>query len=323
MTGELDPYSDEGFARAMGFLGFASAGALPAVRTAALRGAPKAAEMLAIRSPELYDPPALEPRSFARDYPVIERFADDAGNLARDIEGRPLTAEYVVGRRMVGGKDQAFPPAQLDALTEATTGARSAVAPLRGRAVGEYEKRPIGRDELEALPPHERYSHPGFQGRVFLRKGLSPEQRPRVHTHETGHVLNDVSGTDRVYKAGKHGRPIPFGEIPVTEGMAGELPRVYRDLNGGRMPEDFGYAGDDVRSELMAEAIRAYMADPNYFKAVAPKTAAAIRAAVNDKPALNKIIQFNALGLPPLPMPRQEKSLPPDFWRLHEMGMAA
>jgi hypothetical protein len=31
----------------------------------------------------------------------------------------------------------------------------------------------------------------------------------------------------------------------------------------------------------MAEAIRAYMADPNYLKTVAPKTAAAIRAAVN------------------------------------------
>jgi hypothetical protein len=47
----------------------------------------------------------------------------------------------------------------------------------------------------------------------------------------------------------------------------------------------------------MAEAIRAYMADPNYLKTVAPKTAAAIRKAVNAHPFLSKVIQFNALPL--------------------------
>jgi hypothetical protein len=48
----------------------------------------------------------------------------------------------------------------------------------------------------------------------------------------------------------------------------------------------------------MAEAIRAYMADPNYLKTVAPKTAAIIRAAVNSHPTLSKIIQFNAIAAP-------------------------
>ena len=46
----------------------------------------------------------------------------------------------------------------------------------------------------------------------------------------------------------------------------------------------------------MVEAVRAYMADPNYLKTVAPKTAAAIRAAVNTHPQLSKIIQFNSLA---------------------------
>ena len=54
-----------------------------------------------------------------------------------------------------------------------------------------------------------------------------------------------------------------------------------------------GYTGDDVPRELMAEAIRIYMADPNYLKIAAPKTAKAIRRAVNGIPAVNRILQFN------------------------------
>jgi hypothetical protein len=46
----------------------------------------------------------------------------------------------------------------------------------------------------------------------------------------------------------------------------------------------------------MADAIRAYMADPNYLKTVAPKTAARIREFVNENPRLSKIIQFNSLA---------------------------
>jgi hypothetical protein len=54
-----------------------------------------------------------------------------------------------------------------------------------------------------------------------------------------------------------------------------------------------------VPKELMGEAIRAYLTDPNYIKTVAPRTAAAIRAAVNAHPELSKIIQFNAVvGIP-------------------------
>lgn len=48
----------------------------------------------------------------------------------------------------------------------------------------------------------------------------------------------------------------------------------------------------------MAEAIRAYMADPNYIKTVAPNVAARIRATVNDNPSLRDTIQFNIGGIP-------------------------
>jgi hypothetical protein len=44
--------------------------------------------------------------------------------------------------------------------------------------------------------------------------------------------------------------------------------------------------------------IRAYLADPNYLKTVAPKTAAAVREAVNSHPVLSKIIQFNTMAGP-------------------------
>jgi hypothetical protein len=81
-----------------------------------------------------------------------------------------------------------------------------------------------------------------------------------------------------------------------------ELYRVYRDLNSPDAehfgPEAFGYPTEMVPRELWAEAIRAYMADPNYIKSVAPKTAARIRAAVNANPHLAPIIQFNAGGVP-------------------------
>jgi hypothetical protein len=66
-----------------------------------------------------------------------------------------------------------------------------------------------------------------------------------------------------------------------------------RNLTG---PQHQGYAGEKMDRELMAEAIRAYMTDPNYFKTVAPNAAAAIRAAVNSHPQLSRLIQFNNLG---------------------------
>jgi hypothetical protein len=48
--------------------------------------------------------------------------------------------------------------------------------------------------------------------------------------------------------------------------------------------------------ELVAEGLRAYMSNPNYFKTVAPKAAAKFRAAVNKNRLLKKVIQLNSLG---------------------------
>src|SRR5690606_1232176 len=89
------------------------------------------------------------------------------------------------------------------------------------------------------------------------------------------------------------------------------LGQLYHDLNDSSWrrgqptpkryqaaPEHHGYSGDDIRAENMAEAIRAYMENPNYLKSVAPETAKRIREYVNSNPRLNQVIQFNANASP-------------------------
>lgn len=231
------------------------------------------------KSARLYNPPTKTPRPFEADYPAGAA-ADAAGRLTADIEGNPLTARYVVGRNMVGGEDQAFPTAELDALTAATTGrGPEAVAP---RALGQNA----------GLTVVDKYSGPLD---VYLRNNLSPEQALRVHAHELGHVIDEIAG-----------------QIP-TQGLSKELGPVYNTLNNPNRsgadaatwgkpftPQAGGYTRTEMPREWMAEAIRAYMTDPNYLKTVAPQTAAAIRKAVNTNPRLSPVIQFNAAASPSL-----------------------
>lgn len=124
----------------------------------------------------------------------------------------------------------------------------------------------------------------------------------RTVAHELGHLFDELSG-----------------EIP-TAGLNKELATVYNDLNNPTLaqrrellgspdvdtssarnlrnysPAASGYRGEEAQRELMAEALRAYMADPNYAKTVAPKTAARVREYVNSNPRLRDIIQFNTLA---------------------------
>ena len=53
-----------------------------------------------------------------------------------------------------------------------------------------------------------------------------------------------------------------------------------------------------AEEEYFAEALRAYMTNPNFVKSVAPNFAAAVRAAVNSHPRLRGVIQFNSLRFP-------------------------
>jgi len=285
LTGEYDPAILDG--ALWGVTGPVAVGRR-VVTTA--RSAPKRTES---RSASLFDPPPQPARPFEADYPAKNwRYglpADDAGRLTADIEGRSLTAENVAGRRVVGGQDEALPSSQLDPLVEVLTGRKPrAVAPREmGRNAGLLIKdidRRSGRSDYHLL----------------WDRGLPPRQAERVRSHELGHLIDDLAG-----------------RIPQT-GLKQELRFVYNDLNNRDLalrrafkpnvdpatssilrnygPEQRGYRGAAIDRELMAEAIRAYMADPNYLKTVAPKTAAAIRAAANPVPRSKNSIQFNTIA---------------------------
>lgn len=232
-------------------------------------------QTLASKSPNIYNPPPKPLRPFEADYPGGAP-ADAAGRLTQDIEGRPLGARWVVGRNVVGGTDEAFPAAQLNALTEASTGALPKVIPAGktdfGRTVLSVGGRPVS---------------------VELRAGMRPDKAIMVHAHENGHVIDQIAG------------------LVSTKGISKELRGIYNTLNNPNRaaggfeaapwgkpftPQALGYKGEEIPREYIVEAIRAYLTNPNYIKTVAPNTAKAIRNAVNAHPELSKIIQFNSFG---------------------------
>jgi hypothetical protein len=80
-------------------------------------------------------------------------------------------------------------------------------------------------------------------------------------------------------------------------GLKPEFETVYSTINSGqeglrppKLPQDFGYPRQEVTSEMVADAIHAYLTNPNYFKTVALRAAAAIRA-LWLHPQLSKLIQ--------------------------------
>ena len=130
-----------------------------------------------------------------------------------------------------------------------------------------------------------------------------------ILAHMFGHIID--------HRAGEPCRNELGGVISAInqDGINGDLRYVYNDCNNPELnearrgnpdvdpsdkPEYQGFGpeqrecfGTDAGAELMAEAIRGYMQDPNYLKTVAPKVAARIRAAVNPNPNVNTTIQFD------------------------------
>jgi hypothetical protein len=221
----------------------------------------------------MYNPPAKPQRPFSADYPHGAP-ADAAGRLTADIEGRPLVASYIAGRRMVGGHDEPLRAAEVVAAATQAAGREP-------QAVAAHE---IGWDAGRLVKERDRRSGQSDYYLLWNRR-LAPAAAEKVIAHEFGHLIDDMAG-----------------RVPVA-GLNAELRQLYNTGFTGREqtrhltgPQHLGYGKDDVPKELMAEAIRFYLSDPNYLKTVAPKTAASIREAVNSHPTLSKIIQFNALA---------------------------
>jgi hypothetical protein len=237
---------------------------------------PDTPKSLAAKSAGLYEPPAKPPRPFSDDYPS-GALADASGRLIADIEGRPLGAEYIAGRRVAGGADEALTPAEINAMVKEAI----------GRGPRYKSDLQMNGDSGRYIVTYDAQDNP-VRRKMWINRELIPKQKKLTVGHETGHMVEELG-------AGEKGMSI--------EGLERELEGVYSTLNTGTerasrhtLPRHHGYSDEEAPYELMAEALRAYMSSPNYFKTVAPNAAAAIRAFVNSHPQLSKLIQFNSLG---------------------------
>lgn len=227
----------------------------------------------ASKSPNILDAKPVPQRPFSDDYPNLGTGGGHGGGrLAVDVDGNPPSpTAFVAGRRVGGMVDEGLLPEDRARATE-LLGISRAQAPRSGPALG---------------GDFGRYTH--HDRRLTVDQSLPPEQADRVFSHELAHAIE------------KH----TFGKAIPTTGLKKELAQIYSDQNTGwyvpkgkigATPASFGYKGADTDGELIAEAIRAYMRDPNYMKTVAPKTAARIREYVNRNPNLMDIIQFNTVA---------------------------
>lgn len=225
---------------------------------------------LAQKKAFIYDAPSVPQRPFTEDYPHGNQNLPDHNEgrpLHADREGRPLTAPLVAGRRSYGGADEGVDDEGVRTIVEGLTGHPPVLTTDRkliGSDSGRFVRGPDG-------------------STIYIRSTLTDAQVPRVLSHETSHAIDDFAGT-----------------IP-TDGLVKELETVYNTLNNPQKhgpalkPQHVGYKGDDIKRELMTDAIRAYLTNPNYLKTVAPKTAARIREYANTNPKISKFVQFNAL----------------------------
>jgi hypothetical protein len=225
--------------------------------------------------------PKVPQRDFSLDYPNQANLGPVGSRLTHDVDGYPLGTGPIAGRRTVGGLDEAQGSSNALDIARAFGVPIEAVPAAQIRPdVGRISSR-LGRWEPGTAPTP--YADP----RIQVSRELDAAGFDRTVSHEIGHLIDKMAGHIK------------------QDGISSELGRLYSDLNTrgwvskwqkGAKPQDFKYVGDDIKRELMAEAVHAYRISPNYIKSVAPKTAAAIRQAARSVDGLNKTIQFNSLA---------------------------
>jgi len=261
-----------------------------------------------------YNPPKMPPRSFEADYPQKDwpdgPPVDAQGRLLFDMEGRPLNQNAtIVGRSKAPG---------VGPQSEADRPLRDKTATIQTlRNTGSE----FGRTPRENLPGQtDGYWNPSYadNGRFTGRgsaviaddldrqvSGLDDQELMTI-AHELGHSIDfktnparTVADSDKRKWGINHRSPVYTPESQAK--IETQLQRIYSDLNNApdgpvdiRTPRDRGYKATDEARELWAEAIRAYMWDPNYIKTVAPDVAFLIRNHVNKNSSLRKTIQFNS-----------------------------
>lgn len=235
---------------------------------------PPAPRIAASRSVSMYAPPRMKnPRPFQLDY-RLPPVTDSEGRLLKDIEGRPLGARFVVGRQFAGKPDVPMTPDEI----------RSALTDLNIRLV---KQPPVPVDPNTGGVFAGDFARRRPVGDLFVKDTQSKQDQNLMLAHEFGHAIDHFAD---------------YFSDHLTPAEIDELRGVYTTLRVGPrktrvpQPEHFGYPLDEVNGELAAEGFRAYLMSPNWFKAVAPKSAARFRAAVNKNKYLKHVIQFNSLG---------------------------
>jgi hypothetical protein len=223
---------------------------------------------------DIQDPPLLEQRPFHLDYPGRPQ-TDGSLRLPRDIEGRELHAQFVAGRRTWGGPDEGLTAKEVTQIMRELA-IRVKTMDLQQGTAGRYVK--FGVDADNPI----RHVH--------LSPELTPRERDLTKAHELGHALDDFLGW-------------ASSKLEPNSKVMDQLRMVYGRVRKGvpgewftRQPESYQYTPEQVPKELMADGLRAYIRNPNFFKRVAPDAARMIRELVNEHPVLSKVIQFNSLA---------------------------
>jgi hypothetical protein len=275
-------------------------------------------EYSSIRIPRNPDPNLTKARTPDEGYSNIPE-TDSAGRLLFTRDGDPIMpGSLLAGQRSQGGVGKGLHGRDIKAASSTLSRRINRVprTELGGDSgkldqLWEYPNRQI-KERVEAIKdPIERERQALAHGatnhgwRIRIADDIPSEDVSNVLAHETAHIFDEVAG-----------------QIP-TKGIKKDLLKIYNDLNnldlpqGSFQPRTVKFSGKEYKYpgkkkllpseikpypkkedpfELWAEAIRAYMVDPNYIKSVAPKVAQRIREYVNKHPELKNIIQFNALA---------------------------
>jgi len=219
-------------------------------------------------------PPRMPPRPLSTDYPSGAP-TDASGRLLADIEGRPLHAQYIAGRRVAGGRDVGLTPSEAWDLVTRATGMAPREVPLPEGVSGSYTQQ--GHQAGKWVPPE-----------IEINRELTSQDKALALAHEVGHMAHDLATEMSLQSL----RKLEAELTRVYDLVNKPMPRLPRPTT----PQYLGYSDREAPFELIAEGMRSYMIDPNFFKSVAPNAAALFRAWVNSHPQLSKLIQLNGLG---------------------------
>ncbi|MFZ5677780.1 MAG: hypothetical protein ACOZAM_32860 [Pseudomonadota bacterium] len=221
-----------------------------------------------------YPPMTMRRRPFRLDYPK-DPPTDARGRILFDMEGRPLTARYIVGRNELNKSDRALTSGEMLDIIQNDLGLS-----LVSKPKSYFEPNTIGHLSIDPVD--------GRLAEIAVWNELPADQEGVTIDHELGHVFAEIA------------KQLALREFNDLREFTDELIPLYSAHSTGRigppylLPENRGYAPHKAPHERAAEAFRIYSTGPNTMKSMAPKTAAAIRT-LNDHPFFSSVVQFNGI----------------------------